>query len=447
MGMRSLSDELKKYGYVFSTRRSILLYTIALAGMLALGRFFALGFLSQICLFAAGFLPLPFFLRNALQNRYHQKRFSDLNIYMEQFLYSFQKSGKVLSTLEDLLTIFEEGEMRETILAAREHILHTYDEQNVEENALAMIETAYPYDGLRTIHHFALTSETLGGNYQDSTLLLLESRRMFADRVYALQQEQKVKRREIFLSILTSLFLCSMVFFLSSRIGVDIASNPLAQLITTVVLISDLFIFYRADKKLTVGFVESDHTDDEEYIRQYYRLSEYDDKKLLDRIGRRIALKSVTRELEKQFPNWLMEVSLLLQTENVPVAVQKSYEMAPRIMQPALAKFILDLKEKPESMEPYMNFLEEFGMPEVASSMKMLYSISSGTGGDARLQIADIIRRNQLLYDKAQKLANEDSLAGMQAMFLAPQLTGGLKLVIDMILLLVLYLGQQSLST
>ena len=96
MGMRSLSDELKKYGYVFSTRRSILLYMTAFAGMLALGRFFSLGIFAQLCLCLAGFFTLPFFLRNALKNRYHQKRFSDLNIYMEQFLYSFQKSGKVL---------------------------------------------------------------------------------------------------------------------------------------------------------------------------------------------------------------------------------------------------------------------------------------------------------------------------------------------------------------
>ena len=445
--MRSLSDELKKYGYVFSTRRSIFLYAFVFAGMLILGRFFSLGVLSQMILCGAGFFILPFFLRNALRNRYHQKRFSDLNIYMEQFLYSFQKSGKVLTTLEDLLSIFESGEMKEVIQAAKDHILHTFDEANVEEKALALIEEVYPYDGLRTIHHFALTSETLGGNYQESTLLLLESRRMFADRVYALQQEQKVKRREIFLSIITSLVLCSMVFVLSTKIGVDIASHPLAQVITTVVLILDLFIFYSADKRLTVGFVESDHKDDEEFVRQYQRLSEYNDKKLLDRMGKRIAYKSVSREIEKQFPNWLMEVSLLLQTENVPVAVQKSFEMAPRILQPALSNFILDLKEKPESMEPYMNFLSEFGMPEVASSMKMLYSISSGTGGDARLQIADIIRRNQMLYDKAQKLANEDSLAGMQIMFLAPQLTGGVKMVVDMILLLVLYLGQQSFST
>lgn len=444
--MRSLSEELQRYGYVFSVKRSLLMYVAVCGGMLALGRFFSLGLVTQLLLLSVGFFMLPFFLRNALRNRYHQKRFSDLNIYMEQFLYSFQKSGKIITTLEDMLSIFETGEMRSVIEEAQEHILHTFNESDVEANALARIEKAYPYDGLRTIHHFALSSEELGGDYQESIRLLLESRRLFADRVYALQQEQRAKRREIFLSILTSLLLCSMIFLLSSRIGVNISENPLAQAVTVTVLVLDLIIFYRADKRLTVGFVESDHKGDEEYVRQYHRFHKYDEKKLTERIGKRLAKKSLTRELEKQFPNWLMEVSLLLQTENVPVAIQRSYKMAPRILLPALSEFILDLKEQPNSMEPYLNFLSEFAIPEVSSSMKMLYSISTGTGGDAKMQIADIIRRNQLLYDKAQKMVNEDSLAGMHAMFLAPQLTGGFKLVVDMVLLLVLYLGQQSVT-
>ena len=403
-----------------------------------------MGLVTQLLLLSAGFFMLPFFVRNALRNRYHQKRFSDLNIYMEQFLYSFQKSGKIVTTLEELSSIFEPGEMKTMIREALDHIRYTFNESNVEANALARIEKAYPYDGLRTIHHFALSSEELGGDYQESIRLLLESRRLFADRVYALQQSQRAKRREIFLSISTSLLLCSMIFMLSSRIGVDVAGNPLAQGVTVAVLIMDLLIFYRADKSLTAGLVESNHRSDEEYVRQYRRIYRYKGRKLTDRIGKYLAKKSVKRELEKQFPNWLMEVSLLLQTENVPVAIQKSYKLAPRILQPALAEFILDIKAQPESIEPYLRFLSEFGIPEVSSSMKMLYSISAGTGGDAKMQIADIIRRNQLLYDKAQKLANEDSLAGMHAMFLAPQLTGGFKLVVDMVLLLVLYLGQQS---
>ncbi|MBQ7677052.1 MAG: hypothetical protein IJT32_02340 [Lachnospiraceae bacterium] len=442
MGIRRLSDELEKYGYVFSLRRSALLYGTMFLCIFALGRFFALHLTALLVLFAYSLILLPFFIRSILKNRYHQKRFSDLNIYMEQFLYSFQKSGKILTTLEDMLLIFENGHMRKTIEQARDHILFTFNESRVEKNALAIIEEAYPYDGLKTMHRFAYSTEVLGGDYEDSILLLLEARRMWADRVYVLQQEQKVKRREVFLSIAVSLLLCSMIFLISSRLEVDVAAHPIVQVITTLVLMSDMWIFYIADKRLTVGFVESDHTNDAEMVERYRRMKRYSDKNPIERLARRAAKKTLSRELEKQFPNWLMEVSLLLQTENVSVAITRSYELAPELLKPPLQEFLLEIAEKPDEMAPYLHFLDEFALPEVRSSMKMLYSLSSGTGGNARGQIADIIRRSQQLLDKSEKLKNEDSLAGMYALFLAPQLTGGCKLLVDMVLLLVLYLKE-----
>ena len=444
--VKSLSEELTRYGYVFSMKRSIMLYTFAFVLMLALGRFYSLGFIAQAIVFTAVFLMLPFFIKNIFANRYNQKRFSDLNIYMEQFLYSFQRSGKVLATIEDLISIFEDGTMKATLKKARHHILHTFNEANVEGNALAIIEKEYPYDGLRRIHRFAVASEEVGGDYRESIRLLLEARRMFADRAYALQQKQKAKRREVFLSIITSLILCSMIFMLSSNIGVDISDIPLAQAVTASVLIMDLIIFYLADKKLTVGFVESDHQRDDEMVKTYHRMKNYKDGIFFQRLGKQIAKRRLTREIEKQYPGWMMEISLLLQTENVPVAIQKSYKLAPKVLQPALGDLILGIRENPASMEPYRSFLSEFAIPEVASSMKMLYSISSGAGGDARMQLADMIRRNQQMFDKAKKMENEDSLSGMQAMFLAPQLTGGFKMAVDMALLLIVYMGQQTIT-
>lgn len=135
-----------------------------------------------------------------------------------------------------------------------------------------------------------------------------------------------------------------------------------------------------------------------------------------------------------RFPQWLMEVSLLLQSENVQVAIMRSYEDAPLLLKPELKLLIERLKKQPTELEPYLLFLQDYPLPEVQSSMKMLYSISEGTGGNAGNQIADIIRRNERLLDQAQKMKNEDALAGMYALFLAPQLTGGAKLLADMMM-------------
>lgn len=439
-----LSEELCKYGYVFDMRKSFVRYGVAAAASFLLGWYFSLGgwYLLALCVWVC--LLLPFFLRNLYKNRYEQQRFSDVNIYMEQFLYSFQKSGKILTTLEDVTQLFEEGRMRDTLLLAREHILHTYEEEQVELQALEIIEEAYPASQIRMMHRFALQVEKNGGEYGQPVLLMLETRRMWADRIYELLNERKRQRMGVFLSIATSLLLCSLISMLAGSLNIPVEQVALTKVVTLAVLMIDFYIFYRADRKLSAEFLREEDGDEKDVLRQYRILMEKPGRGPVAAMQRRIAAKNVTRAIEKHFPQWLMQVSLLLQSENVQVAMFKSYEDAPAVLKPALREFLEELREKPASMEPYLHFLGAFTLPEVRSSMKMLYSLSEGTGGDASFQIADIIRRNQLMMDKAQKMKNEDSLAGMYALFLAPQLTGGGKIIVDMLVLMVLYLGQYA---
>lgn len=440
---RQLSDELATYGYVFSLKKALISYTLVIAGMFLLGRFFGLKLVPQIILFMAGMIIFPLLIRNTYRNKYYQSKFSDLNIYMEQFLYSFMKSRKVLTTLEDTYDLFEEGDMKKTIGASIDHIKNTYNESDFEEKALKIIEKHYPYDGLTVMHRFALRTEALGGEYGESIELLLESRRMWADRVYSLQQEKKIKRREIILSIITSLLLCSMIYYMAGQMNLDVSANPFAQGVTLVVLILDLIIYYKADSKLTAGYLADDSNREKEYLRQYDRYRKYKNG-LFATLGKRTAQKSLTEYIKSCFPEWLMQMALLMQAENVQVAIFHSYDDAPAILKPELKKLIGRLKMNPNDKKAYTDLLSDFTLPEVRSTMKMLYSISEGKGGEARSQIADIIRRNQEMSDKAKRQQNSDSLAGMYALFLAPQLTGGLKLVCDMILLFAVYMGSMA---
>lgn len=442
MGRRQLSEELTRYGYVFSLKKSVLLYAAAMMAAVVLGLYFGLrgGYLLALGIWIVFWLP--FLLRNNYKNRYEQRRFSDANIYIEQFLYSFQKSGKILATLQDVAQLFEGGEMCRQIEAAIDCILHTYDRTDVEKKGLELIERRYPAPQISSMHRFALQVEKNGGDYHDGILLLLDSRRLWADRVYALLKEKKKKRFQILLSIATSLFLCSMIFLVSDRLEVSLKDSPVTMTVTLVVLMLDFWIFYLADKRLSVGYF-CEEEDDGEILEQYCRITG-PHKGWLDSLGRRIGRRRVTRELEKVFPRWLMDVSLLLQSENVQVAIFKSYQDAPRLMQPELKKLIVALQDNPASMEPYRNFFREFPLPEVQSAMKMLYSLSEGTGGNAAPQIADLIRRNQILMDKGEKMKNEDALAGMYALFLTPQLTGGFKMLVDLVIALGLYMGNMG---
>lgn len=436
-----LSEELRRYGYVFDMRKSVLIYLSAAVSAAVLGCFFSLGAAQTIVLCAWMVVLLPLFLRNAYKNRYEQQKFSDAGIYMEQFLYSFQKSGKILTTLEDIMQLFSDGHMRRTVAEAREYILHTFRGEHVEQQALNIIEREYPAHQIAAMHRFALQVEKNGGEYGQSILLMLETRRMWADRVYQLMNARKKQRFQICLSVITSLLLCSMISLLSDVLEISVEKVTLTRMVTLGVLMADFYIFYRADKKLSAEVLSEENDKGKNLLRQYQIVENEKRSDPIHFLQKRIAFRNVCRELEKEFPKWLMQVSLLLQSENVQMAIFRSYDDAPSILKPELKRMIDKLKENPADMGPYVNFLKDFPLPEVRSSMKMLYSLSEGTGGDAAFQIADIIRRNQVMLDKAQKMKNEDAMAGMYALFLAPQLTGGIKIVTDMLVLMVLYLA------
>ena len=439
---KKLSDELVKYGYVFSVSKMVITYSLMVVMTIVVGLFFHLSFGFIVALIVAVALMLPLYIKNYNYNRFQQQRFSDVNIYMEQFMYSFMKTGKILSTLNDVSELFSSGKMSDVIRKSIRYIKDTYDKADVEAGALKIIENEYSYEGLKTMHGFALSVESNGGEYVSCMQLILESRRMWADRVY---EQMKIRRHQkvlVLMSIMTSLLLCLVLYFMTDKMDIDVSSNMMSQIITFVVLFIDVWIYYFASKKLTVDFLEDDRKDESIMVAKYKRYKQYQKNPNRHILALRLTSRQLTRAFEKEFPRWLLQVSLLLQNDNVQVAIFKSLDDAPELMKEELKKMILELKKDPSGMKPYNNFLSDFNMPEVRSAMKMLFSLSEGTGANAADQIGDIIRRNQYMMDKAEKLRMEDTASGMYALFLAPQLTGGLKLLVDMILLLVVYLGK-----
>ncbi len=154
-----------------------------------------------------------------------------------------------------------------------------------------------------------------------------------------------------------------------------------------------------------------------------------------------MAKNRCVEEITKAFPQWLMEISLLLQvSENVNAAIAKSLEDAPAILSDSLKVIQEEIMEQPESNEPYMNFMKEFGILEIQSAMGMLYSISTGRGGDAELQIDEILTKNTALLGQSERAANENRLAALYWQFLFPSIIGGGKLLVDMTLVTIAFM-------
>ena len=152
-------------------------------------------------------------------------------------------------------------------------------------------------------------------------------------------------------------------------------------------------------------------------------------------------VKVYKKQLKLAMPVWVMRLALLLQTENVHVAIRESYEEAPACLKPAIRKLINEIEMEPNSELPYDNFLKEFEMPEFENVMGTLYSIQSGAGGDVEMEIRNIVDRATTMTDKAEKIKNEDKMAAMQTYVALPGLIGAVKLMIDMSAFLISFLS------
>jgi hypothetical protein len=159
------------------------------------------------------------------------------------------------------------------------------------------------------------------------------------------------------------------------------------------------------------------------------------------KVGRHLARKNLVKSIKCAFPVWLMDMIMLLQSENVQVALMKSQEHAPAVLRRELQLLVDRLEMEPESAEPYHVFMQEFQIAEVHSAMSMLYSISIGNSSRADRQIGELIEQNLEMLDVAEKERLRNASSGMYLLFLAPVVTASMKLVVDMAVFMLSFLA------
>lgn len=427
---------------------------------------------------------LPIWVREQKKREREQIRFMEANLYMEQVLYSFRKSTKILSALMDVEKLFRSGSMLECIQKAIAYIRETYEGEHIAETALGLIEADFPSTRITYIHRLMLKAERLGGDCEDSIRILLKNRDMWEKETVSYQKRCQVQKRNITVAIFLSAGLCLMtpVLCQTSLKTVDIMNSTLYQMSTLLMLFLEIVIYLYTEKYFSRDWLlGKDFMDAKSSLEKYEKVMYYDFSKarkksflwaaimvaaagifailgkwmvamalfplvifllFQHRLDYALAKKVVVHEIRKAFPDWLMEVSLLLQTENVAISIQKSIAFAPEILKPELELLVAKLEETPESNLPYSEFLQNFGIPEVASAMGMLYSISDGGGSDASVQIEEILNRNTKWQEEAEALSNQDKIGRMYLLFLLPALIATFKVVVDMTLILLAFFMQ-----
>ncbi len=361
-----------------------------------------------------------------------------------------------------------------------------YDDSQTDimRGALGRIDREYPCERIRTMHDFAVHVESYGGAIDTSVDLLLRDKSRWEKRIHITMKERQKMFMDVVLSIVASLLICAMILYLPVG-SVDIGGNMASQVLTFIVLLLDDWIFAQAQKYLMVDWLQLDGVRQEtnrQKVERYYLYDAKKERKLSvvmagicgiltawalyagqqvwaaagmfltlfmvnqHRIGRRLATKKLIKNIKSAFPVWLMDIVLLLQSENVQMALVKSQEHAPLVLERDLEILNDRLQIAPESPEPYHAFMQEFQIPEVHSAMSMLYALSMGNSDRADQQVGELITRNLSMQDavETERLHNRNS--GLYLLFLAPVVTASLKLLVDMALFMLTFLQSSGIG-
>lgn len=444
-------NELRSYGGNTGFFKMLISYIFICAGMAFAGKLFKLERGQIVSLLVYAYILTPYILLGRAKSLYYQRKFWDVNKYMEKMLYYFKGRPKLLECWGMVLELFPEGEMNTAIKDAIGHVKISDNLETGKAEAIQDLSKRYQCSRLLRIHEFFMQVERDGGNYDMSIELLLKDRQLWAERVEELQQKKKFTRVNIVLSMLIVTVLCLSIMYLPEMVAsnvtfADIGKIRFVQLSAMGYLMLMLFLYVSIDRKMCIDWLKDENLYTEGEAEARYEKLTSKDMSFRARLrrhtlGYRALAKVYTKQLKLSMPVWVMRLALLLQTENVHVAIKESYGDAPPCLKPAIHKLISQIELEPNSEKPYDEFLSEFGLPEFEDVMSTLYSIQAGSGGDVQVEIRNIVDRATAMTDKAEKLKNEDKMAAMQAYVAIPGLIGAVKLMVDMSAFLISFLS------
>lgn len=400
---------------------------------------------SMVCIFGAMIFNIAYQREEKIRVGY-LKKFKDVVLYMEQIIYSFKKQPKIRPALLDAQKI-SSPEMKEIIEEAVVNIDSAMTE-NIYEESLELIQDEYDCKRLRSLHEFIVKIENNGGEYESYINAMLEDIKEWSDRTLLFVKNVERVKRNVLISILSTLITCGFMAYLIPK-EYQYTTHIVYQICSAAMIVVMLVAYFFIIKKLNIDWINEAPSLPDNMVIKYYMLVErgYENQsnlKFFERLSYKKAKKRLEDEISKVFPDWIREVAINIQNDTVQSAIERTYETAPLVLKRPVRKLLIDFEKYPVGIEPYDNFLKEFDLPDIKSSMKMFYSINELGKGQSDRQIGSIIDRNNKLTRQSEEMKNKDRI-GIAGMFSAvPMLLGVIKIMIDMILMIIVFTSSIS---
>ena len=124
--------------------------------------------------------------------------------------------------------------------------------------------------------------------------------------------------------------------------------------------------------------------------------------------------KANLHRINLMLPYYLKSLEILIQHYTVPVAISKSIETAPEIFKPGLQTLIDKIDAGDSSVQPYMDFANEYPVRDSMRMMRLLYRLGLGSQENKQEQLMMFSRTISSLQNKARQQKYQERLDKME---------------------------------
>ena len=125
--------------------------------------------------------------------------------------------------------------------------------------------------------------------------------------------------------------------------------------------------------------------------------------------------KKHLNHIDVMLPYYLKGLEILIQHYTVPVAIAKSIEDAPEIFRPGLKRMIAKIDAGDSSIDPYMDFANEYPVRDSMRMMRLLYRLGIGSQERKQERLLMFSRTVSSLQNKAREQKYKARLGFMES--------------------------------
>lgn len=120
--------------------------------------------------------------------------------------------------------------------------------------------------------------------------------------------------------------------------------------------------------------------------------------------------KNRIHTIDLMLPYYLKGLEILVQHYTVPIALSRSIETAPDVFKPGLRRLVAKIDDGDSSIQPYLDFANEYPVRDSLRMMRLLYRLGLGSQEDKHKQIMEFSKTVSSLQNKAREIKYQERL-------------------------------------